>query len=102
MSLTKGTVQFTYIPYPKGTCYLSTILDAYTRQILAYVLSDSLELDFVLGTVQQLVQAHGIDLQMETLIHSGSRLPLHEHSFQRTCKEQETAAVDVAEGKLLG
>ena len=60
----------TYIPYPEGTCYLSTILDAYTRQILAYVLSDSLELDFVLGTVQQLVQAHGIDLQMETLIHS--------------------------------
>lgn len=31
-----------------------------------------------------------------------SRLPLHEHSFQRTCKEQETEAVDVAEGKLLG
>ena len=33
----------TYIPYNGKFCYLSTILDAYTRQILSYVVSDSLE-----------------------------------------------------------
>lgn len=32
----------TYIPYENTFCYLSTILDAYTRQILSYALSDSL------------------------------------------------------------
>lgn len=60
----------TYIPYNGRFCYLSTILDAYTRQILSYVLSESLEVDFVLQTVQQLVEKHGVSLQSETIIHS--------------------------------
>ena len=33
----------TYIPYNGVFCYLSTILDAFTKQILSYVLSESLE-----------------------------------------------------------
>lgn len=60
----------TYIPYCGVFCYLSVILDAYTKQILAYVLSPSLELDFVLETVNQLITNHGISLDAETLIHS--------------------------------
>lgn len=60
----------TYIPYNGTFAYLSTILDAYTRQCLAYVLSSSLEVDFVLETVQQLIENHGITLDSETLIHS--------------------------------
>ena len=60
----------TYIPYNSKFCYLSTILDAYTKQILSYVLSDSLEVDFVLETVEQLIRNHGIELTKETLIHS--------------------------------
>lgn len=59
-----------YIPYNGRFCYLSTILDAYTKQVLSYVLSESLEVDFVLITVEQLVQKYGIDLSEETLIHS--------------------------------
>lgn len=60
----------TYIPYNGTFAYLSTILDAYTKQILSYVLSDSLEVDFVLETVQKLINEHGIELTKETLIHS--------------------------------
>jgi transposase InsO family protein len=60
----------TYIPYNGTFCYLSTILDAYTRQILSYVLSDSLEVDFVLDTVEQLVKRYKIELSTQTLIHS--------------------------------
>ncbi len=60
----------TYIPYNGRFCYLSTILDAFTKQILSYVLSESLELDFVLKSVEQLVERHGISLSTETLIHS--------------------------------
>ena len=59
-----------YIPYNGYFCYLSTILDAYTKQVLSYVLSESLEVDFVLITVKQLVEQHGIDLDEKTLIHS--------------------------------
>ena len=59
-----------YIPYNCTFCYLSTILDAYTRQILAYELSESLEVDFVLQTIVQMVDKHGISLQAETIVHS--------------------------------
>ena len=60
----------TYIPLNGAFCYLSTILDACTKQVLAYVLSESLEVDFVLETVNLLVKNHGVSLNRETLIHS--------------------------------
>ena len=60
----------TYIPYNGTFACLPTILDAYTKQVLYYVLSDSLEVDFVLETVEKLVKSHGIELTGETLIHS--------------------------------
>lgn len=60
----------TYIPLCGEFCYLSVILDAFTKQILSYVLSQSLELDFVLQTVEQLIANHGISLDEQTLIHS--------------------------------
>ncbi|MFR7520720.1 MAG: DDE-type integrase/transposase/recombinase [Mediterraneibacter faecis] len=52
----------TYIPYDGRFCYLSTIIDAFTKQILSYVLSESLDVDFVLETVNQMVEKHGISL----------------------------------------
>ena len=36
----------TYLPYNGTFAYLSTVLDAFTKQILSYVLSPSLEVDF--------------------------------------------------------
>jgi len=60
----------TYIPYNGIFAYLSTILDAYTKQVLAYVLSSSLEVDFVKETVENLVRDYGISLHKETLLHS--------------------------------
>ena len=60
----------TYIPLNGSHCYLSTILDACTKQVLSYALSESLEVDFVLETVKQLVEKHGISLNKETIIHS--------------------------------
>ncbi len=38
-----------------GKCYLSTILDAFTHEVLAYCVSLSLKLDFVLDTVDLLL-----------------------------------------------
>jgi len=60
----------TYIPYCGIFCYLSVIMDAFTKQALAHVLSESLELDFVLETANILVEKHGVSLDTETLIHS--------------------------------
>jgi transposase InsO family protein len=50
--------------------YFSAIMDAFTKQILSYALSDSLEVDFVLETVTVLIRDHGISLTKGILIHS--------------------------------
>lgn len=60
----------TYIPLNGAHCYLSTILDACTKQVLAYTLSQSLEVDFVLETVRRLVEEHGVSLSAQTILHS--------------------------------
>ena len=48
----------TYIRFADGFCYLSVIKDAFTMQILAYQLSSSLAVDFVLDTVKQLLREY--------------------------------------------
>lgn len=60
----------TYIRVHEYFVYLSVIIDAYTKEILSYELSDSLEVDFVLKTVHQLMEKHGHELKTDTIIHS--------------------------------
>ena len=60
----------TYIFYDGGVCYLSTILDAFTREILAYEISTNLMVTFVLDTVEDLIAKHGSTLDDTTIIHS--------------------------------
>lgn len=59
-------IDITYIPFNGEFCYLSTILDAFTKQILSYVLSESLEVDFVLETVNLMVEKYGVSLNTGT------------------------------------
>lgn len=60
----------TYLFYRNGQCYLSTILDAYTREVLAYEMSESLKVDFVIKTVDDLTAKYGSTLENETIVHS--------------------------------
>ena len=71
----------TYIPYNGTFAYLSTILDAYTKQILSYALSSSLEEDFVLITVEKLIENHGVSLTQWTIIHSDQGSHYTSHRF---------------------
>ena len=60
----------TYIPFDGKFCYLSVIKDAFTQQVLSHVLSESLEVDFVLETVNRLIEKHYWSLDTEVMIHS--------------------------------
>jgi transposase InsO family protein len=61
----------TYLKRKDGNfSYLSAIMDAGTKEILAYVVSPSIELNFVLETVEKLLQNHGSELKTDTLLHS--------------------------------
>ena len=79
----------TYIPYNGTFCYLSTILDAYTKQILSHVLSSSLELDFVLDTVTYLLEHHGISLDADVLIHSDQGFHYTSKKFRQLLKDHD-------------
>ena len=78
----------TYIPYNNKFCYLSTILDAFTKQVLSYVLSESLEVDFVLETVNIAIEQHGVTLKSETLIHSDQGCHYTSCSFIQLVKDE--------------
>ena len=60
----------TYIRIRDKFAYLSVIIDAFTKEVLTYVLSESIEIDFVLQTVNLLIQKHGALLSANTIIHS--------------------------------
>ncbi len=66
---------------------MSAILDAFTKQLLAYVVSDSLEVDFVLETVELLVRDHGVSLQAETLINSDQGCHYTSYRFIRIVRD---------------
>jgi transposase InsO family protein len=69
--------------------YLSTIFDAYTKQILSHAASDSLEVDFVLETVNKLIESHGVSLNTETLIHSDQGCHYTSYKFIRLVNDSE-------------
>lgn len=59
-----------YIPYNGTFCYLSPIIDACSDEVLAYNLSESLELSLVLDTLDSLLKKYGAELDDETIVHS--------------------------------
>ncbi len=63
-------ITFLFFLEGKARCYLSTILDACTREILAHKVSMSFKVDFVLATVDALIEEHGCTLDNETIVHS--------------------------------
>lgn len=79
----------TYIPYNNTRCYLSVILDAFTKEVLSYVLSTSLEVDFVLETVNQLIEKHSISLSTDTLVHSDQGFHYTSYSFIQILKDKQ-------------
>ena len=78
-----------YIPYSNTRCYLSVMLDAFTKEVLSYVLSESLEVDFVLLTVNQLIENYGIALTTETMVHSDQGCHYTSYSFIQLLKDKK-------------
>jgi len=56
-------------------------MDAYTKEILAYAFSPSLEVDFVLDTVNLLIEKHGNELDTDVLINSDQGCHYTSHRF---------------------
>ena len=79
----------TYLFFVDNKCYLSTILDAFTHEVLAYQVSMSLKVDFVLETVDQLVAEHGSTLDNTTLVHSDQGCHYTSYAFIQKLKDTD-------------
>ena len=79
----------TYLFYQNSACYLSTILDAYTHEVLAYELSISLKIEFVLQTVQNLIDDYGCQMDNETIVHSDQGCHYTSKAFIAKLKEND-------------
>ena len=79
----------TYLFFRNGKCYLSTILDAFTHEVLAYKVSCSLKVDFVLDTVDALISEHGSTLDNETIVHSDQGCHYTSYAFIQKLKDAE-------------
>lgn len=78
----------TYLFYgQRQKAYLSTVKDAYTNQILSYAISDSLEIDFVLLTIERLLTDHKIQRNKKTLVHSDQGVHYTSIKFQTLLEE---------------
>lgn len=73
----------------EGKCYLSTILDASTHEILAYELSMSLKVDFVINTVDKLISKYGSSLDNETIVHSDQGCHYTSYAFINKLNDAE-------------
>ena len=80
----------TYLFYNHGSkAYLSVIKDACTKQVMAYAISQSLAVDFVLETVNILMRDHGISLNSETILHSDQGCHYTSIPFRQLLKDKE-------------
>lgn len=80
----------TYLFYNHGDkAYLSVIKDACTKQVMSYVVSESLAVDFVLETVHILIQNHGLSLSSETILHSDQGCHYTSISFRQLLKDKK-------------
>lgn len=88
-----GTIlltDITYLFYNHGNkAYLSVIKDACTKQVMAYAVSQSLAVDFVLETVNMLIRDHGISLNSETILHSDQGFHYTSISFRQLLKDKK-------------
>lgn len=79
----------TYLFYRGSKCYLSVIMDAYTKEALAWQVSESLAVEFVIETVEQLQQEHGASLDNEVIIHSDQGCHYTSNAFIAKLREAE-------------
>ena len=85
--LTDITYLFYNVGDEKKTCYLSAILDAFTHEILAYQVSESLKVNFVIETVNKLMAKYGYELDDETIVHSDQGVHYTSRDFIEKLKD---------------
>lgn len=83
--LEKLVTDVTYLPFGNTLLYLSTIIDVFNREIIAYTISDKQDTAFVLDTLNQLDQ---FERSPDCLLHSDQGSVYTSHDYQQAVKEK--------------
>lgn len=84
-----GLTDITYIPFKGHFCYLSTIKDVCTKEILAYAISWDLRIDFVIKTLRLLKENHGNEGIERMIIHSDQGCHYTSNKFIEKLKDED-------------
>ena len=52
-------IDITYIPMPKGFMYLGAVMDLYSRYVVGWSLSNTMEAGWIVQLVQAAIKEHG-------------------------------------------
>ena len=77
----------TYLFYRNGVCYLSPIIDVCTHESLAYELSESLKVDFVIEMMDSMCAEYGAELDDTTIVHSDQGCHYTSNAFIQKLKD---------------
>jgi len=80
----KWVTDITYLPFGESMLYLSTILDLYNNEIIAYKVSDTQNAQLVLDTLEMACQKRNT---AGTILHSDQGAQYTSRAFQLTTKE---------------
>ena len=78
----KLVTDITYLYFGKCKLYLSSIIDLYNREIVAYTISDCQDTDFVLDTLHQL------ELPQGEILHSDQGSVYTSKAYYQACVEK--------------
>lgn len=80
----KWVTDITYLPYGPKMLYLSTIMDLYNNEVIAYKISDTQSVDFVLETLRDACDGRETH---DLILHSDQGAQYTSYAFQALAKE---------------
>lgn len=80
--LEKLVTDITYLPFGSRIMYLSSILDLYNGEVVAYSIGDKQDVHFVLDTLEQLPELRG------AILHSDQGSVYTSYAYQKAVKEK--------------
>jgi putative transposase len=81
----KWVTDITYLPFGQSMLYLSTIMDLYNNEIIAYDISDRQDVDLVLKTLEKAVS---IKQPKNVILHSDQGSVYTSYVYHKTAKEK--------------
>ncbi|MBS4212460.1 IS3 family transposase [Neobacillus rhizophilus] len=81
----KWVTDITYLPFGQSMLYLSTIMDLFNNEIIAYLISTSQDVSLVVNTLKDAVEGRDTS---GLILHSDQGAQYTSHSFQRIAKEK--------------